>query len=688
MGLEQARDRDRRSAFAMPRAALVWLAASCVLPLAGHPALASSTTPANATLTTPTSAPTTAQWTLLDAGGSPASPSARQAAAAMYCDTWDQLVLFGGFAGANFTDVVGDAWAWDFATSAWLRLEVVGPAAPPARVWHTFSALPAAGEEPCRGLLFGGVGVAGGVVVDLDDVWLAEVTASGGVNWTELAPAGDGPGPRSQHGAAEYDGDVFVFGGVHADASVPSPVTYGDLWQLAVADAGGNATWTKLSFASTTATPPARYNMGFAAVRAWAPSEDALVAFGGRAWTGPALDDWAVLSDVWVFSLSRRAWALGRGQAQTRAAAPAVGVAGNVVLFGGMMVLQSATVSATFAFSDALVTNATGAGPETSGGGVPLPLCVTPGGQEGLWCDAPDTGDGPSVRYDAAAAARGDLVLVFGGRFDGVLGDLWALNATVAAAGLALASSDPTGIDSEQSTLYFMVAVLSMMAVCFFIFVVSLRGQRASLGSLRGPLDQQSRPRPPQGARPSVIASLPIKTFRRRGAPVVVGSGSGSEATPEPTPEPTPEAGTFLGGSDDGTDMCAICLADYEDGEQVRVLPCRHAFHRACIDTWLARNNACPYCKRVVDRSAAAAAARAGAAALGTGALERGADAAEGEEQTPAPASPSSAAVVPVPPAPEVGAAPPATASSSASVAPAPAADGAALTVAVHVEEA
>ncbi|RKP38287.1 hypothetical protein BJ085DRAFT_24523 [Dimargaris cristalligena] len=43
---------------------------------------------------------------------------------------------------------------------------------------------------------------------------------------------------------------------------------------------------------------------------------------------------------------------------------------------------------------------------------------------------------------------------------------------------------------------------------------------------------------------------------------------------------------------------CSICLDDFVVGAQVRVLPCRHYFHSACIDSWLTRKSAhCPLCK-------------------------------------------------------------------------------------------
>ncbi|CAK9134451.1 unnamed protein product [Ilex paraguariensis] len=42
---------------------------------------------------------------------------------------------------------------------------------------------------------------------------------------------------------------------------------------------------------------------------------------------------------------------------------------------------------------------------------------------------------------------------------------------------------------------------------------------------------------------------------------------------------------------------CCICLCPYDDGAELRELPCHHHFHCACIDKWLYINATCPLCK-------------------------------------------------------------------------------------------
>lgn len=47
-------------------------------------------------------------------------------------------------------------------------------------------------------------------------------------------------------------------------------------------------------------------------------------------------------------------------------------------------------------------------------------------------------------------------------------------------------------------------------------------------------------------------------------------------------------------------DKCAICLGEYEEGEDVKTLPCFHMFHTECVDRWLKVNKICPFCKQSI----------------------------------------------------------------------------------------
>ncbi|GAA5823667.1 hypothetical protein JCM11251_000718 [Rhodosporidiobolus azoricus] len=78
---------------------------------------------------------------------------------------------------------------------------------------------------------------------------------------------------------------------------------------------------------------------------------------------------------------------------------------------------------------------------------------------------------------------------------------------------------------------------------------------------------------------------------------------------------------------------CSICLCEYElpplrtdpsaceswkpDEELLRLLPCNHAFHSACLADWLAVSGRCPLCQRAVNEPKAKKGKKGGSAGAG-----------------------------------------------------------------------
>ena len=59
-----------------------------------------------------------------------------------------------------------------------------------------------------------------------------------------------------------------------------------------------------------------------------------------------------------------------------------------------------------------------------------------------------------------------------------------------------------------------------------------------------------------------------------------------------------PEAATTNPAAPEDVPGCSICTEDFEAGQDLRVLPCDHKFHPACIDPWLLNvSGTCPLCR-------------------------------------------------------------------------------------------
>ncbi|CAL4072706.1 unnamed protein product, partial [Meganyctiphanes norvegica] len=78
--------------------------------------------------------------------------------------------------------------------------------------------------------------------------------------------------------------------------------------------------------------------------------------------------------------------------------------------------------------------------------------------------------------------------------------------------------------------------------------------------------------------------------------------GEGGSGDEEDLDEDETEDSQEVSVLSEGPEVCVVCLEEYRPHQELRVLPCKHEFHRACVDPWLVQHRTCPLCNyNIID---------------------------------------------------------------------------------------
>ena len=82
----------------------------------------------------------------------------------------------------------------------------------------------------------------------------------------------------------------------------------------------------------------------------------------------------------------------------------------------------------------------------------------------------------------------------------------------------------------------------------------------------------------PRPADPRRVQALPRHVFKKRHA----------------------SASTNATSTDQANSSCVICLAEYDDGDVVVTMSCKHHYHTQCLEKWLSKEKKCPVCRHEI----------------------------------------------------------------------------------------
>ncbi|XP_072807404.1 E3 ubiquitin-protein ligase RNF149 [Vicugna pacos] len=127
--------------------------------------------------------------------------------------------------------------------------------------------------------------------------------------------------------------------------------------------------------------------------------------------------------------------------------------------------------------------------------------------------------------------------------------------------GVAVGTRHVQELISGQSVVFVAIAFISMMIISLAWLIFYYIQRFLYTGSHLGSQSQRKETK-------KVIGQLPVHTVKQ-----------GEK------------------GIDVDAENCAVCIENFKVKDVIRILPCKHIFHRICIDPWLLDHRTCPMCK-------------------------------------------------------------------------------------------
>ncbi|GLD94270.1 hypothetical protein PINS_up002881 [Pythium insidiosum] len=498
----------------------------------------------------------------------------------------------------NLVDSLDSDPQFDLQTRAWTKAILDNATKPPHRFHHATSLHE--NSSSAEMVIFGGLSIsasgASGMaqndlkITQFNDVWRLTLT-DGAELWTQDPEPTNGaprPAPRSEAAGVVVNDQLFVFGGIsYDDGSGPnkSPVDFNDLWSYNL----GNYSWQPVVSRDGSA-PPARFSHSMSTFTD-KNGEVFLLVFSGRYLVAKS---WALLGDVWVFSLRTQRWTAVELSARIQRAytslvmTPGVNdIATQMWFFGGYYKpVQGANG---YVYDD--VVNGQLSLQRDIGR---VDGALSKGSMKLYHALVGRSEFSPPLRYNHRAVLWRDGMIIHGGSYQTQRGDIWIYNLTTA----TLRDDVATSLHLDVDTLVYVLGAL-VLAIMLLLVALVVRWRRIDRRNLE--LARARGVTAMRGITKERLEQLEITKYKKPVKPVPTNTEDkqdGSPNEPSTTEDVCPiclvRAAFMLclpWTSSKSNHFCTICVkVEFEEDEDVRNLPCHHLFHVACIDEWLGRN--------------------------------------------------------------------------------------------------